>query len=39
MSKMNSNHTNILILLNEFIIDIINDKKYFNSLNMKILKK
>jgi len=38
MSKMNSNHTNILILLNEFIIDIINDKKYFNSFEYKNIR-
>jgi hypothetical protein len=36
---MNSNHTNILILLNEFIIDIINDKKYFNSFKYENIKK
>jgi len=39
MSKMNSNHTNILILLNEFSIDIINDKKYFNSFEYENIKK
>jgi hypothetical protein len=38
MSITNTNN-NILILLNEFIIDIINDKKYFNSFEYENIKK
>jgi hypothetical protein len=38
MSITNINN-NILILLNEFIIDIINDKKYFNSFEYENIKK
>jgi hypothetical protein len=40
MSITNTNtNNNILILLNEFIIDIINDKKYFNNFEYENIKK
>ena len=29
---MNRTHTNVLISLNDLIIDIINDKKYFSKV-------
>jgi hypothetical protein len=38
MSITNTNN-NILILLNEFIIDIINDNKYFNNFEYENIKK
>ena len=34
-----SKNNNMLILLNELIIDIINDKKYFNKVEYENIKK
>ena len=34
-----SKNNNTLILLNELIIDIINDKKYFNKVEYENIKK
>jgi hypothetical protein len=40
MSRNNTNtNTNILILLNDFIIDIINDKIFFNNIEYENIKK
>jgi hypothetical protein len=35
----NNNNDNILILLNDFIIDIINDKNFFNNIEYENIKK
>ena len=36
---MNRTHTNVLISLNDLIIDIINDKKYFSKVEFENIKK
>jgi hypothetical protein len=36
---MNRTNTNVLISLNDLIIDIINDKKYFSKVEFENIKK